>query len=291
MKNMSLPCSRALLVALAWTRQSIAITTLFLICTLFVSCDNFMNGTDLKNQLDKEIDYENAPSYSVLVYADEETGSFVQGGGNHRLKATDSFTLEFQPKSSYCFICFQAVNRSDNSVSLSSYVKFSDETATSTTVTLLRGADDILIKPYCLPYLTITDFAPASKDSGVSFNSDIKVVFSSYVDESNFSYSEDELYLLGSEKSYTAESFDGIEYTYAYEKNSEIYYKNIEISSPSITGTITHYFNAPKIISGKTLLLTLKDEYYSTLKNAVSKDVIELDVTIGRKNSRLRYLR
>ncbi len=256
--------------------------TAALLAFVSTSCKNFFNGAEVKSQIEDQINYVKSQPYTLFVYSDDETGSFVQGGGSQSLKVTDSFTVEFQVSSAYQFVSWKAVDRHNNSLNRDNYVSFSAETELKTTVTLVNGCEDILIKPYCIPYLSVTEFSPPSKDSGVGFNSDIRITFSDYMDESAFSYTEQELALLDADSVLYAQTFDGREYAYAYEKNSKITYKNIEITSPSFSGSITHFFNAPVIVSGKTLVLSLKDEFFDTLRSNITRSTMEINVSLSR---------
>ena len=250
-----------------------------LICS---SCKNFMNANTVKNEIQENIEYANYPSHIIFVNAVEGTGSFIQGGGTVSAKKTDSFDIEFTVSQDYKFIRWIVIDRTNTSISKSNYIKFSDETSPKTKATLLEDQDDILIRPYCLPYLTVSDFSPEYRENGVGYNSDIKITFSDYIDENAFSLTSKEIASLELPESdlLQAKTFDNREFVYGYKKNNRVYYKNIEIAH--LGSTITSYFESPVIINGKTLLLKLKKEYYDILLRERSSNISEITVTLGK---------
>ena len=252
---------------------------------IFNSCGNFFSGEEFTEQLEKDIAYEQSTSYSIKAAADENTGTFNDGAGRHIIKVTDSFEVEFKPASAYKFISWKAVDADNQSVNLDNYILFSDETALRTKVTLTGSRDNILIKPYCLPYLAVTSFSPLNKEAGVSYNSDIRITFSEYMDESAFSYTEEEIADLKKSSSvqefYTAKTFDGKEYTYGCKKDSKIEYKNINITLPSGL-SIAHYFNPPVIVNGNQLLLSLRKDSYDALKAQIEQNkTLQINVELS----------
>ncbi|MBR1536508.1 MAG: hypothetical protein IJ630_06190 [Treponema sp.] len=269
--------------------KSASILTLLFI---FASCDNFMDSSLFQSGLETKIDYENSSSHIVFVNSLEGTGSFIQGGGTQNLKKSDSFDVEFSVNSSFKFIKWIAVDRNDTTITRDSYIKFSDSGALKTTVTLLDECDDILIRPYCQSYLTISDFLPEYRETGVGFNSDIKITFSDYIDEASFSFTDDEISALDvdDEDLLKATTFDGKEYCYGYIKNYKTYFKNIDISSSSTSSSIISYFNAPTVINGKTLYLSLREEKYGDMKETISSSsgTNEITVTLSKDITDIR---
>lgn len=261
--------------------KKITIVLIFLSLFLF-ACKGFSDTAQVKEEIIKSIEYNNYPSHTVFVNAVEGTGSFIQGGGTVSIKKTDSFDIEFSASQDYKFIRWIVVDRTNTSVSKSNYIKFSDEYSPKTRATLLDDQDEILIRPYCLPYLTVTDFTPEYRENGVGYNSDIKITFSEYIKEEAFSFTNKEINEL--ELKYSdllkTKSFDDTEYVYGYVKNQRTVYKNIDINH--MGSSIVGYFEPPVIINGKTLLLKLKKQYYDVLLNERSSEVTEVSVTLGK---------
>lgn len=158
----------------------------FLFTFLVTGCNNFFNANDFLKELEDNIDYINAQSYTVLVAADEGTGTIVAGLGDNELKVTDSLLIRFSKSKTYKFIEWQAVQKNNESISMEEYVSFKDRTAIETTVTLIKEPNEpILIKPYCESSLSFTATYPEFKDEGVPRDSAIKLVFSSPLSENN----------------------------------------------------------------------------------------------------------
>lgn len=40
----------------------------------FISCDNFLTGSAVRDQLEKQIDYANAPSYKITIEYPKKSG-------------------------------------------------------------------------------------------------------------------------------------------------------------------------------------------------------------------------
>lgn len=233
----------------------------------FTSCENFMKADTTRREIEKNIAYANAESYIVFVTPDEGTGTVTMGAGPQSVKVTDSFSIEFQSSADYEFIRWIAVDKNATNVSRENYISFLDQENPSTKVTLVNASNDILIKPYCLSYLRVSDFLPEYKENGVGYNSPIKITFSDYIDEQAFSYTEEEIKNLdlAQNELLKTTTFEGKEYMYGYQKNGRTVYKNIDITATGGLGNITYYFEAPQIINGKTLYLVLKNEYYDSL--------------------------
>lgn len=248
------------------------------------SCKNFFKGDDIKDSLNDNIDYAKSKQYTVFVNSDAGTGSFIQGNGTHAVKINDSFTIEFTVSSSCRFIEWRAVDKNNTTLSRSNCVYFSHPDALKTDVTLLSSQEDILIYPYCCPYLSVTAFSPEYKESGVCFNSDISIIFSNYLDESAFSYSDQEIksLALSEEQLLKAKTFDGIEYTYGYIKDDRTVYKNIQINFTNSNVSLASYFDAPVIINGNTLLLAPKKSAYEDFVKELNSTVKEITVTLSR---------
>lgn len=83
----------------------ILITGLFSI----ISCENFLQGEDVKEEIAKTIEYNNAPSYTINVEALKGTGIVkTPAGGEIEKKVTDVFPIRFEPEDSCKFIKWEA---------------------------------------------------------------------------------------------------------------------------------------------------------------------------------------
>ncbi len=192
--------------------------------------------------------------------------------------------IEFSVSADYKFIRWMVVDRKDNSILRNSCISFSDENSPNTSVTLLTNQDDILIQPYCLPYLTVENFVPEYRENGVGYNSDIKITFSNYMETEAFSYTAEEIEELSltDEELLKARTFDGKEYIYGYKKGGSTFYKNLSISITKTGQNIVFYFDPPVIINGKTLLLTLKKNFYDSLLSIIDSSITEITVSLEK---------
>jgi len=158
----------------------------FCSCTfIFFSCENFLNGSLLKENIENQIDYANAPEYSVSVASiNPDWGTITTGGGDHKKKVTDSISLGFNVNDGYKFLKWKAVNKSENSVSLADYVSFETQTATSTKVELIQGSDDILITPVCAQKFAVTGNFTDNGQATYNRDSTISITFNQNLAES-----------------------------------------------------------------------------------------------------------
>lgn len=151
----------------------VLITTLF----TFLSCENFLQGEDVKEEITKTIEYNNAPSYTINVEALRGTGTVkTPATGEVKQKVTDVFPIRFEPEDSCKFIKWEAKFQSGESAA--DYVEFEDAQSLETKVTFKKAPSSvIIIQPVCPPRLTYTfdlydPDDPAKKypkDSSISF--------------------------------------------------------------------------------------------------------------------------
>lgn len=103
----------------------IVVFSLLFTC-FFTSCENFFSGILLKDEIDKQIDYANAEIHNIRLVAKEGTGTINAGAGDNSLKVTDSITISFSKAKGYKFFKWNAVQKDNQSVSMTEYVKFGD---------------------------------------------------------------------------------------------------------------------------------------------------------------------
>ena len=161
---------------------------------LLFSCNNFLDGSEFKEQLEKDIAYANAPSYEIRVECDEGTGTITTGTILSK-KVTDTFTVEFKIAAGVQFSSWKAYTRSSdgNLTELSSdYIHFNDSAESNSSgvykanVSFLKAADKIIIKPLCLFLPKITAITPAMESSGCDQDTAIKISFNKKMDAESF---------------------------------------------------------------------------------------------------------
>ena len=122
----------------------------------FTSCENFLKGEDIKNEITKAIDYNNAPSYSIQVDALDGGSIKIPANGEIQKKVTDVFTVKFEPKSDHKFIKWEAVVRNMKAGErVSDYIEFEDAESLETKVTFKKASSSIIIRPVCPEKLTV----------------------------------------------------------------------------------------------------------------------------------------
>lgn len=142
-----------------------------------ISCENFLQGEDVKEEIAKTIEYNNAPSYTINVEALKGTGIVkTPAGGEIEKKVTDVFPIRFEPEDSCKFIKWEAKFQSGESAA--DYVSFEDAESLETKVTFKKAPSSvIIIQPVCPPRLTYTfdlydpddPYKKYPKDSSIAF--------------------------------------------------------------------------------------------------------------------------
>ena len=143
----------------------------------FTACENFLQGADVKEDITKTIEYNNAPSYTINVEALKGTGTIkTPATGEVEKKVTDVFPIRFEPSDDHKFMRWEAKFASNESAA--DYVSFEDAESLETKVTFKKDPPSvIIIQPVCPPRLTYnfdlyTPDDPAKKypkDSSIAF--------------------------------------------------------------------------------------------------------------------------
>ena len=130
------------------------------------SCDNFLNNGTVAQDIKNKIDYNNAPSYTILLKADNKQGSFLSAN-EKTIKIGYSVEVEFSANiEGYKFLNLEAVSKADPSVSRADSVQFTDldrdekRGLYKIKITLLKAQNDIQIQPVCLEYPKVVSYSP-----------------------------------------------------------------------------------------------------------------------------------
>ena len=138
-----------------WRYVSIA---LFAITLLFTSCDSFLESESIKQEIQQHIAYANAPSYKILVQANDEDGTIKKPiTGELTQKVTDTFEIKFAPAQDHEFVRWEASSVDlPQGESIYDYISFEDASDPETKVTFKKPLKSIVITAFCppLPYLT-----------------------------------------------------------------------------------------------------------------------------------------
>ncbi len=128
---------------------------LFIIISLFLtSCNNFLKADEIKNEIEKVIDYNNAQLVNVLFHSEERIGSFlVEGEKEFKINHTVAEVQYTTNKKVCIFYGLEAVSRNDTNINRNDCVKISEISANKDTgvytysVKVTKKQNDILIRP------------------------------------------------------------------------------------------------------------------------------------------------
>jgi len=142
---------------------------------VFTGCENFLNSNNLKNDIEKKINYANSSTVSIVLKADN---GFVSMDSLNKLKVTDSFNVTYtEGNSGYQFVKWIAEP--------SDAVSFDDVNDAQTKVTVEKFVDEIKIKPFCYERPIVLDKLPVNQPGGVEKNSTIYITFSKKLSDQN----------------------------------------------------------------------------------------------------------
>ena len=121
---------------------------------LFTSCENFLKASEIREEIEKVIDYNNAQLVNVLIHSEERIGSFlVEGEKEFKINHTVA-EVQFTANNKVCiFEGLEAVSKTDTSISRNDCVEIKkisgnkDTGVYTYTIKVTQKQNDILIKP------------------------------------------------------------------------------------------------------------------------------------------------
>lgn len=134
--------------------KKVAVSALIITSLNFFSCGNFLEGSNLTDELQEEIDYINATEVVVRVAPRTSNhGDMVENGGEVVFKVGYSKTIEFNLKDNYEFIGWAAKDRSSKKeyTDAVEFIPLSEKSSKTQKViaTLLKKVDNLQIMPVC----------------------------------------------------------------------------------------------------------------------------------------------
>ncbi len=237
---------------------------------MLTSCQNFLNGKEIKEEIENQIAYANAPSYKITVEAPKGTGATrLPAGGEVEKKVTDSFTVRFEPASDWEFIRWKIVDsKTQTEFENGEYLSLSNLTEPETECKFLKGPGDeiaLSIVPVMAERPQIISNTPQS--SGVLKDTSIQVLFDHDMDKASIYYTQDEMDKLIEEEiavealySETILNEDGeSENVYkGYQKDGETFFKNILISNNRDSTNLNKWFDPPVFENSRSLIIRVK---------------------------------
>ena len=156
----------------------------FCIALLFISCENFLKSSEIAQEIKDTIDYNNAPSSTIVLNAPEGTGKFLSGN-EKTCKLGYTINVQFSVnQNDYVYTGMQAVSKLNPEISRAEYIQFIDQTSEEekqngtfkVQVKLLKLSDDIMIQPVCLKVPKIISVTPGNDDLAYA-NTPIVITF------------------------------------------------------------------------------------------------------------------
>ena len=156
----------------------------FTFTVLFTSCENFLKASEIREEIEKVIDYNNAQKVLVLIRADEGTGSFlVEGEKEFTVNFTEA-ELQFTANTkAIVFKGLEAVSKTNPTVSRNDCVEFStisgdkDSGIYKVSIRIIKKETDILIKPKYILKPAVISVSPVSDATLADLTTPIKLKF------------------------------------------------------------------------------------------------------------------
>jgi hypothetical protein len=155
----------------------------FITAAAFISCENFMKGEESARELERLISLANAPSSTVLFKSDSSMGTFLSGSSKELKIGYETEILFSANLENGLLDTFVAQSITDSSKDMAQYITIKmldrdDEKALyKFSVTLLKQAPDIVVKPVFISYPVIQSYSPKTDSSPVYANTPITVTF------------------------------------------------------------------------------------------------------------------
>lgn len=169
---------------------------IFMILSLLLySCENFFKGTELKEDLEKAIEYAAASESLVRIVPEKPDMGTVLSSVEFKVKKTDTFEISFEPSGNYYFDRWQVIDKKTQNP-VEDVLKIETPSALTTKVTVLQNGHELLLKPVCKEYLLITKKIPSNSDSSYPKDSSIIITFNKTIEneitQDDFFYSAED---------------------------------------------------------------------------------------------------
>ena len=260
----------------------------------FISCDNFLTGSAVRDQLEKQIDYANAPINKITIEYPKKSGVVKSpSGGEAQKKVTDVFTVCFEPFSDYEFITWKIIDSvTKKEYHNGEYLKLESLEDAETTCTFVNAPEnsvhlclyaDVALRPYILSKTPLYSATRSLRDAT------IQVMFDQKMDEGSIYFDGNEIGELQKLYNLTENDFEYIhpdtkEKCWCYKYNGNTYFKNITITNYKTNEIINQCFNAP-ILNNYILTITADPtnppKSFSQILVTIEKDFY---YKVGKKN-------
>ncbi|MEE3314835.1 MAG: hypothetical protein VZR56_11845 [Treponema sp.] len=233
---------------------------------IFTSCENFLDGAEIKEKIESQIAYANAPAYTIRVDCPENSGIIKSPtGGEISKKVTDVFTVRFEPASDREFIRWRVLDiATGNEVTDDEYLVLSALTDSETECTFKKAPEGeirLSLEPVIVERPQILSYTPLFETNGVNKDSAIQVIFDYDLNEDSIYFTDDEVYKWENTNGVTLlppENVNGRERYYGYKKDGKTFFKNISITNNETGENLNDYFSAPMFENPHRLSISVK---------------------------------
>ena len=238
-------------------KKSVLVTIVFALALIFSSCENFLKGNDTANDLQKILEYNNAPGCTILLKSDAATGTFL-AGDSKEFKVGYAEEIYFSVNKENCiFEGLLVQSLTDAKADMSDYVELKiterdeDKGLYKILVKVVKAAPDLVIRPVTIAYPVIDSYSPAAGSQASYANAPIIITFNTRMEGEDIT-----------------------------PENSQFNYKNIFLSCGQ--DDISPFFEQPVFNADKTILtLTPKADFLPFLE---SKNEIEITINVDFGN-------
>ena len=243
-----------------------------------------MNGADTKNQLDRIIEYSNAPTYPITVESEKGTGVIKNpAGGEAQKKVSDVFTLAFETSADYEFIKWKIIDKKTKTESPNGqYLSIQTLTEDTTTCTFVQEPPaDISLVLYAVTAKRpkVISNTPLWSDDGAYRDARIQLMFDHDMDENSIYFDpQTEIPELKAEYNLIDSDFLANDEgkIYCYKKNGVKYYKNISVENYNSQKSLLNSYGEPCFEDPRTLVIPANND------NTVPASGTQILVTIGK---------
>ena len=228
-----------------FTRTILGGALLCMVMLAFTSCENFLNGANIKQELEENIEIAN--SNPVTIYVEAEEGSGTVTPAQLRLKKKEKFELLFKPAENWRFVKWEVYNRKTEEL-VTDAIEFEDETSAETKAKLVKPQDDLAIYAKATLIPKIVSVTPEN-NSTIPVYTPIVITFNTPVEEPEV-------------------------------ENSIFTFDNDNISITSSYGSVKEYFEKPAFNAEKTVL-TIKPKAKQLNSFINTNHVTHLDINIS----------
>lgn len=211
-----------------------------------------------------------------VLYSYTESINPLPGIYETSYKKGDVINLQFVPKSEYQFQKWTAEPEDS--------VLFEDPLQPSTNVTILKADSQIVIKAMCEVRPYVVSMTPTLSEEGVPRATVVRIFFSQEMPDNAIYFTEKELSELGIQKKDYQENTagkdkNGNQLYYAYKKNGENIYKNIQIKRRGTDFSLLNNFEKPYFEAyDRTALVIVPNRYsppsaYSEVEVTIESDI------------------